>query len=809
MERELIVIAKREAQLRVTREGITSVEGADVNSLANILASESAVMRPLFGINEEQIQARIASVAIETNADVPDLSLYYRVEAPDERLEELAARLREQGVVEAAYVKPAAELPIALDQVSEMFHHMVPLAEEAPSVSPDFTVNQAYLDAAPGGIDARYAWTQSGSGAGVGIIDIERAWRFTHEDLRQNQGGVVGGTQSTALNPRNHGTAVVGVLGSDRNTFGCTGICPDANVRAISVVKLGSAGAIRLAADMLNPGDIILIEKHRPGPRSTGIGQEGFIAIEWWPDDFDAIRYATSRGVIVVEAAGNGAENLDDPIYNTPGQGFPSNWTNPFNRTNRDSGAIVVGAGAPPPNTHGRDHGPDRSRLDFSNYGSLIDAQGWGREVTTCGYGDLQGGSDEDLWYTDTFGGTSSASPIVVGALACLQSILRSRGKSPVSPSVARNLLRSTGSPQQDAPGRPRNQRIGNRPNIREMLAEVTGKMSQLQPVLTFDGIDDCVEVPYTEKHNPKVFTISCWAKLTQLSTKDVVLVAALYRKESVYEGYCLFEQHDIKTWAFAVRGNNNMFTSSGVALNTWTHLAATFDGSKKKLYVNGQLVDEKEGLSYVVNTHNPLYIGAGRTVKTNVPERFLIGQMAEVCIWNKARTQQEIQSDMNKRLTGTEEGLVGYWPLNEGCGSTAIDKTGNGNNGIIKGGAIWKQQEISLEPAKPTTGKDTKTASGRTTPGATNWQVERSTTIYVDVDTSAAGFTTTPVYVTSIGGDTNHWRTAGGSSVYAATATGFRVFLRWDTISVNQEALTPADANNYKWHINWIGSEP
>jgi len=484
MERELIVVAKSEAQLRVTRARITSVEGVNVNSLADILASQSAVMRPLFGINEEQIQARIASVAAETDADVPDLSLYYRVEAPDEHLEELATRLREHEVVEAAYVKPAAELPIALDQVSEIFHHMVPLAEEAPSVSPDFTVRQAYLDAAPGGIDARYAWTQSGSGAGVGIIDIEGAWRFTHEDLTQNQGGVVGGTQSTNLKWRNHGTAVVGEFGSDRNTFGCTGICPDANVRAISIFGgLGSARAIRLAADMLNSGDIILIELHRGGPRSTGIRQQGLIAIEWWPDDFDAIRYATSRGVIVVEAAGNGAENLDDPIYNTPSQGFPSNWTNPFNRTNRDSGAIVVGAGAPPPNTHGRDHGPDRSRLDFSNYGSLIDAQGWGREVTTCGYGDLQGGSDEDLWYTDQFSGTSSASPIVVGALACLQSILRTRGKSPVSPAAARILLRSTGSPQQDAPGRPRNQRIGNRPNIREMLAlaELIGSTIQIK----------------------------------------------------------------------------------------------------------------------------------------------------------------------------------------------------------------------------------------------------------------------------------------------------------------------------------------
>ena len=135
-----------------------------------------------------------------------------------------------------------------------------------------------------------------------------------------------------------------------------------------------------------------------------------------------------------------------------------------------DSGAIVVGAGAPPPGTHDRDHGPDRSRLGFSNWGSAVDAQGWGREVTTIGYGDLQGGTDEDLWYTDEFSGTSSASPIVVGALGCVQGILRHQSRPPLTPIRARNLLRATGSPQQDAPGRPGSQRIGNRPDLRQFV---------------------------------------------------------------------------------------------------------------------------------------------------------------------------------------------------------------------------------------------------------------------------------------------------------------------------------------------------
>jgi hypothetical protein len=224
---------------------------------------------------------------------------------------------------------------------------------------------------------------------------------------------------------------------------------------------------------MLNAGDIILIELHRPGPRfnfQNRDDQRGYIAIEWWDDDFAAIRYATNKGIITVEAGGNGAENLDDAIYNNRPTNFPTTWTNPFNRSNRDSGAIVVGAGAPPPGTHGQNHGPDRSRLDFSNFGALIDAQGWGLEVTTAGYGDLQGGINEDEWYTDQFGGTSGASPIVVGALGCVQGFLRSRGRIPLTPARARELLRSTGSPQQDAVGRPATQRIGNRPNLRQLI---------------------------------------------------------------------------------------------------------------------------------------------------------------------------------------------------------------------------------------------------------------------------------------------------------------------------------------------------
>lgn len=492
-ERELIVVAEPAVGLRATAEGVTSAAGVDVGSLAEILDAAGARMRPLFGPSVERMRGDGRARAPEAVAEAvaaPDLSVYYRVDAPDEHLDEIAAELRGHPAVHAAYVKPPAEPAVVrappLDAVRakglvepmvypppQALNDMLPRMEEAPPLSPDFTVRQAYLGAAPAGIDAQFAWTQQGgSGAGVRIADVEGEWRFTHEDLVQNQGGLVAGTPPNDPAWRNHGTAVLGEFGGDRNGMGITGICPDATVRGVSIFGgTGTAGAVRQAADALTPGDILLIELHRPGPRATGIGQQGFIAIEWWPDDFDAIRYATSRGVVVVEAAGNGAEDLDAAVYDTPAQGFPAGWSNPFRRGARDSGAILVGAGAPPPGTHGNNWGPDRSRLDFSNFGSVVDAQGWGREVTSTGYGDLQGGADENAWYTDRFSGTSSASPIIVGTLGCVQGNLRSRGLAPLTPAAARTLLRTTGSPQQDAPGRPATQRIGSRPDLRQMIA--------------------------------------------------------------------------------------------------------------------------------------------------------------------------------------------------------------------------------------------------------------------------------------------------------------------------------------------------
>jgi RHS repeat-associated protein len=95
---------------------------------------------------------------------------------------------------------------------------------------------------------------------------------------------------------------------------------------------------------------------------------------------------------------------------------------------------------------------------------------------------------------------------------------------------------------------------------------------------------------------------------------------------------------------------------------------------------------------------------------------------------------------------------------------------------------------------------------SGQTTAGSTNWQVESSTIIRVDVDTSACGLGSTPLYFSSLGGSSGHWLTVGATSIYVPTATGFRVYLRY----ADGGALAPVTANTNQWHIRWaaVGRE-
>lgn len=410
----------------------------------------------------------------ERAADEAAMARYFATVLAEGQAEEFAEQMRALPQVETAYVVPPTESPLGPLQ-SDASGFVVEEAPDAPSSIPDFVSRQTYLAPSPFGIGATNAWRiRGGRGDNVNVIDIEGGWQLSHTDLQPN-GGLLAGEQYNSVRWRNHGTAVMGQIIAAHDNKGVNGIAPHAQMAVVSHYhstnrRWNSATAINYAANRLNPGDVLLLEMHRAGPRynfTRRNDQRGYIAIEWWPHDFLAIRNAVRRGIIVVEAAGNGAENFDDPLYNTPKLGFPRGWRNPVSGA-IDSGAIIVGAGAPASGNQG----PPRSRLDFSNYGARVDCQGWGREVTTTGYGDLFRGRSEDEWYTHSFSGTSSASPIVTGAIAQVQGVSKARSKL-VSPRLARRLLRAIGAPQMPSSLSPLSQRIGKQPDVTAMISRL------------------------------------------------------------------------------------------------------------------------------------------------------------------------------------------------------------------------------------------------------------------------------------------------------------------------------------------------
>ena len=347
-----------------------------------------------------------------------------------------------------------------------------PIPAAAPTgdstLSRNFEPCQGYLHSAPNGIAAMQAWAQfQARGKGVRICDIEGNWNFTHEDLPSLKH--IGGTLINDIGWKNHGTAVMGEILSKPGRSGTVGISHEAQGYVHSAMIGGifnAAGAIAQATAKLKKGDVILIELQASSPL-TG----NYIAMQYWDDVFSAIRAAVSEGITVVEAAGNGNEDFNQSLYNNSG-------------LQKDAGAIMVGAGIPPTN-HFDYFGPDwgygryewignpRSRIFFSNYGKIVSVQAWGWHVTSCGYGDAQGGKDQNRWYTHRFSGTSSASPIVTGAAACIQSRAIAQHGAPLAPKDVRKLLIKTGTLQVAGPGVPLTQHIGPQPNLLKALAQV------------------------------------------------------------------------------------------------------------------------------------------------------------------------------------------------------------------------------------------------------------------------------------------------------------------------------------------------
>jgi len=124
-----------------------------------------------------------------------------------------------------------------------------------------------------------------------------------------------------------------------------------------------------------------------------------------------------------------------------------------------------------------------------------------------------------------------------------------------------------------------------------------------------------------------------------------------------------------------------NDFSTSDTFTEEWVYVVASYDGTTQKLYTNGSLNQSATTSQTLTSTANAI-IG-GRSFNTSL---FWNGNLANVAIWNRALSSDEINSVMFKSINGLTpselSGLQAWYSLDDISGSSVPDSSGNGNNG-------------------------------------------------------------------------------------------------------------------------------
>ena len=225
--------------------------------------------------------------------------------------------------------------------------------------------------------------------------------------------------------------------------------------------------------------------------------------------------------------------------------------------------------------------------------------------------------------------------------------------------------------------------------NENGLLKIDTDKMtvvSNVGEVLSFDGVDDYVEADrFSVINHTGTYTFEAWifwkGDVSGILYQTIMINGA---GASDRNGINITTNKQIGFQSY--NGSNyNGRIYSPFPENEWVHVAAVSNAGTKKIYIDGVEVGE-EGNNYQYPPSDYFRLSL-HGITTNDTGPFN-GVISEVRIWNVARTQQQIQDNMNGELTGNETGLVAYYKFNEGAGTIAYDSAG-ANHGTIHG-ATW-----------------------------------------------------------------------------------------------------------------------
>ncbi len=207
---------------------------------------------------------------------------------------------------------------------------------------------------------------------------------------------------------------------------------------------------------------------------------------------------------------------------------------------------------------------------------------------------------------------------------------------------------------------------------------------------LEFDGIDNYVQLSKLLTIGSTSNTIEAWIKVPVMGTKNL----SVNERVGIILGN--FDDNPSVNWEIHNAGqmrlywkNNEIDVRGTTDLrdNQWHHVAFVRDTGNDKIvmYVDGEeevlnYNSGNEGSGSDIDTFSSIHrIGADNR-SSGTPH--FHGKIAEIRIWNTARTQQDIKDKMNS-LDGNENGLVVHYSFDNISGTTLSDNIGD-NDGIL-----------------------------------------------------------------------------------------------------------------------------
>lgn len=222
------------------------------------------------------------------------------------------------------------------------------------------------------------------------------------------------------------------------------------------------------------------------------------------------------------------------------------------------------------------------------------------------------------------------------------------------------------------------------------------------------------LKVPHSASINlGSTATIEAWVNYSSLSLTiidkgDKDFLWAINPNNST-DGKMGFYNKATSTW---------VYSTTAVPFGIWTHVAITLSGGTLTFYINGLASGTASGITFSQDTGD---MNIGREQPSSCKCNFYQGAMDEVRLWNVARTQADIQSNMNGSVAVNSTGLVAYYKFNEGTGTTATDATANNNHATLMNGPTWQVSTLSWSPGGATTPSLVATTDGTYTLTLTN----------------------------------------------------------------------------------------